>query len=728
MIHRVGPAVAMLLALGTPGAIADAQSDAAARQKAHADGASAGYTLNAAGKDRNSLMNFATTQAGSLYPSDAAGVPAGTTAIFSGGKGNMGAAGNTRATNCAGFTPFVGTAQAPLTRQQQAENAECAAINTVTATYTKPGYNTTRTDPALTASRAVASNPAGFFASQGIATGGAPGTTCTPTTKTIPATFSNEICTIDIDSSLTDSYCSISHIPIGADGSTTMNDGCVPLAKRGDCGTVSGVCENSGTMSLGNVTIYLDNGSEPTLSPQDILDGKTLPPSAVAKGVTCWQSKINYQCLKLASTSTTDCDSLQGRGCTYQSSGCRDYYAGVEPPVCARQEDTYSCPTGGTKTIAVNDCTMRVGCTTNPDGSQNCIDSSYAQDGDFGATMVAMEIGREAGTYTDGISVLGGVGMNCQSKRWGVSLKCCGVSGGATRNSSFLTATMMQNAMKVGGDVLSYAWHSASAVNYDALFQQNAPSWIKEGIGAWSSSGKAVVSTVGEKVLVDASGQVVTEQATSVAANAEFGTSVGAGGFVLSYNQGVGGIAGTMGTFLENQMGGPLAPETLASLELFSPTTIATNVFGIEGLSFAFDPVSFGISMAFMVYSELTSCGQNEMQLGMARGADLCVDTGEHCSSGFLGCCKSCQRSFCCFNSKLAKLVNEQGQSQLGRSLGPNYCGGFTADELSSLDWGHIDLSSFVGDMVAQATYPDAAAIQSRAPAVVERVKSYYGK
>ena len=63
---------------------------------------------------------------------------------------------------------------------------------------------------------------------------------------------------------------------------------------------------------------------------------------------------------------------------------------------------------------------------------------------------------------------------------------------------------------------------------------------------------------------------------------------------------------------------------------------------------------------------------------------------------------------FCCFNSKLARIVNEQGRAQLktfndgwGRANRPN-CRGFTPEEFASLDFSEIDMSSFYGDIVTK--------------------------
>lgn len=62
-------------------------------------------------------------------------------------------------------------------------------------------------------------------------------------------------------------------------------------------------------------------------------------------------------------------------------------------------------------------------------------------------------------------------------------------------------------------------------------------------------------------------------------------------------------------------------------------------------------------------------------------------------------------KSFCCFNSKLARIINEQGRGQIGKSWGSDSnpdnpdCTGFTVAQLQSLDFSVMDFSEFYGDI-----------------------------
>jgi hypothetical protein len=87
-------------------------------------------------------------------------------------------------------------------------------------------------------------------------------------------------------------------------------------------------------------------------------------------------------------------------------------------------------------------------------------------------------------------------------------------------------------------------------------------------------------------------------------------------------------------------------------------------------------------------------CKQSEKELRKKRQAGLCTYVGEFCSKrwklGFAKICVERSRSFCCFNSKLARILQECGRPQIGKGWGdarnPN-CSGYTIDEFSRVDF-----------------------------------------
>lgn len=112
----------------------------------------------------------------------------------------------------------------------------------------------------------------------------------------------------------------------------------------------------------------------------------------------------------------------------------------------------------------------------------------------------------------------------------------------------------------------------------------------------------------------------------------------------------------------------------------------------------AFDPWSLAIAVVIYVALSDMSCDKDEVKLTMKRGAALCHEVGSYCSNKVLGTCLTTTHAHCCFNSVLARIVNEQGRSQVSKGWGeakaPD-CSGFSIAQLQSLDFAQMDFSEF---------------------------------
>lgn len=161
------------------------------------------------------------------------------------------------------------------------------------------------------------------------------------------------------------------------------------------------------------------------------------------------------------------------------------------------------------------------------------------------------------------------------------------------------------------------------------------------------------------------------------------------------------------------------------------PTGSAVLYAG-ESVVVAFDPWSLVIAIVIYIVMSMMSCDEEEGKLAMKEGARLCHAVGTYCSSCLrvLGHCVSClthTTSKCCFNSVLARLLNEQGRAQFGKGWGsaekPD-CSGFTIAQLQSLDFSRLDLTEFYASIVP--TLPDVGAIQSGNTS--RAISCYYGE
>ncbi|MBL0699816.1 MAG: conjugal transfer protein TraN, partial [Desulfosarcina sp.] len=105
-------------------------------------------------------------------------------------------------------------------------------------------------------------------------------------------------------------------------------------------------------------------------------------------------------------------------------------------------------------------------------------------------------------------------------------------------------------------------------------------------------------------------------------------------------------------------------------------------------------------------------CNGKEVQLTQLKEKGLCHYVGQYCSKRLplIGCVQN-KKTYCCFHSKLGRIINEQGRSQLqnfgsdggwGAPKNPN-CRGFTTDEFQMLNFSLIDLSEWYSDITTKS-------------------------
>jgi conjugal transfer mating pair stabilization protein TraN len=76
-------------------------------------------------------------------------------------------------------------------------------------------------------------------------------------------------------------------------------------------------------------------------------------------------------------------------------------------------------------------------------------------------------------------------------------------------------------------------------------------------------------------------------------------------------------------------------------------------------------------------------------------------------------------QSYCCFNSRLAKIINEQGRGQVGKTWGSGEnpdCSGFTTAEFEQLDFSRIDMSEFIQEVASSVRMPDVSLLRTERP------------
>ena len=119
-------------------------------------------------------------------------------------------------------------------------------------------------------------------------------------------------------------------------------------------------------------------------------------------------------------------------------------------------------------------------------------------------------------------------------------------------------------------------------------------------------------------------------------------------------------------------------------------------------------------------------CASSEKQLDVKDRLGLCHFVGSYCSSSFLGVCTTKRKTYCCFESKLTRIIQEQGRPQIDKPWGPpktEQCVGLTLDEFSRLDLSKMDFSEIYSEFLESAKLPDQAQMASDIQA---KIKAYY--
>ena len=116
------------------------------------------------------------------------------------------------------------------------------------------------------------------------------------------------------------------------------------------------------------------------------------------------------------------------------------------------------------------------------------------------------------------------------------------------------------------------------------------------------------------------------------------------------------------------------------------------------------------------------ACPSSTKELRARRdGAQACHYVGIHKKKVF-GVTLKKRKVYCCFNSKMARVIHEQSRGQLiekglwdvtgnggwGRAKNP-FCGGMTAEQLQEIDFDAVDFSEIYADLLDGANIPDLA-------------------
>jgi conjugal transfer mating pair stabilization protein TraN len=153
--------------------------------------------------------------------------------------------------------------------------------------------------------------------------------------------------------------------------------------------------------------------------------------------------------------------------------------------------------------------------------------------------------------------------------------------------------------------------------------------------------------------------------------------------------------------------------------------TAASSAVALAGILTGNYAFLLGMVTQFLV---IFLCSQAEMLLDVEDRMGLCSYIGEYCSQKALFVCTTKRLTYCCFQSKLARVIQEQGRAQLAKNFGTPQnpdCSGFTIAEFQKLDLSKMDFSEVFSDLTSAVSLP--ASLQTSTQ-IQQKVQQFYSQ
>ena len=403
-----------------------------------------------------------------------------------------------------------------------------------------------------------------------------------------------------------------------------------------------------------------------------------------------YDTQGDLQCFDNTGGRENGCVDQESRSeCAYVGASCLTSTLGSSGQ-CYAWEETWDCgyAVGGVQgTTRTLECGGPIRCM-----GDECLTASAEVNADFvnAATQLeAMQYGAMdfecAGTDPSSCAIFSGEGLECKKALGGeLEQDCCQTPVSANLGTYLALSKQMWNLGKrtqqlnaltdIGGNVAG-AWETLSSGATNTLARAREPF-----TSAWGSLAEKWGTTTGIDGIQSLSldqlqGQMVDRIGTFVTDT--FGDTIG--GFF--FEEGVGSQAG----------------------QLVLQSGIQTAMAVIMWV--------YTIYVVVQLLAQIIwKCEEAELQLAIKREIRSCTYIGEYCATSLGFGCIEQRRAYCCYNSPLSRIINEQAIPQLGQTFGTPEtpeCTGLTVAEVQALDWTRIDLSEWYGLLIEEDMLPN---------------------
>ena len=412
----------------------------------------------------------------------------------------------------------------------------------------------------------------------------------------------------------------------------------------------------------------------------------------------CWTDTAGTHCLTppASGTPSTACSVLENQGCAFIKSQCLDTLASG---TCWDSVDTYDCGQQvgipGIQSSTQQQCSGPIRCM-----GEDCITVNRTQSQDFTkavallntAQQMAMDLScdyanaslqqKDPGTC----EVFKGQDASCKMVGGAVTLvDCCKTPAGSMGLGQYIDLLLATSQL----DNAVLAMDSTSAVRgaWETLrtpFSVAGDAWnsfqadFASGVNNLVGSDMLSVSDVASQGLLDSlKGQLMNSVAEWIGST--FGETAGNALF----------SAGGEAAF--DSLGNLTPAAQSGGVELGGGAAIAGEM--LSTLMAAYTAVMIAIMLIQMIWS----CEMPEYELAAKKQLKVCKDLGTYCDSKepITGLCWIRKESYCCYNSPLARILNEQIKPQLGMDFGTPEkpeCSGIKVADLDKVDWNQVNL------------------------------------
>ncbi|WP_256360251.1 conjugal transfer mating pair stabilization protein TraN [Methylomonas koyamae] len=427
----------------------------------------------------------------------------------------------------------------------------------------------------------------------------------------------------------------------------------------------------------------------------------------------CWTDTAGTHCLEPPTNGVPSktCESLETKGCSFIKSQCTSVLASG---TCWDSVDTYDCGqtvgVPGIQSHTQQQCAGPIRCM-----GEDCISVNRTQSQDFSKAVALLNSAQQMAMdlhcdYANAdlqqkdpttCQVFQGKPASCKMVGGALSLvDCCETPEGAMGLGRYIDLLIATSQM----DSAVMAMDSTSAIR-GAWETMRTPFTLAGD--AWNSFQADFASTVNDLVGTDMlSTSDLASQGLLDSLKGELMKSV-AEWIGQTFGEAAGNALFSAGGQAAFDSAGNLTPAAQSGgVELGGGAAVAGEL--LSTLMTAYTVVMIIIMIIQIVYS----CEEPEYELAAQKQLKVCTDLGTYCESKVAGVCWVRKESYCCYNSPLARILNEQIKPQLGMDFGTPEsptCTGIKVADLDRVDWTQVNLDKWLAILAQTGHLPSAA-------------------